>query len=244
MSDRARVAVVGCGGWTQGWHLPNLAKRTDVTIVAVVDPCDQPGVKGCVPSLCQPMEAVAAKYATRWYRTLAELLADKEALGLHGVLCAAPHQRHHEVGIAVLEAGLHLLMEKPLTTDVDEARSLFDASQAHASQALLVNNTANWQPATKAACEMVAQGKLGIIKHVNAIFAAPLEWLFGGDSWWAKPTGSMLGNGFGWGQLSHKFAWIFKVTGLTPKAVFAVNTASETSGARAIPRAMSEAAAI
>ena len=39
----ARVAVVGCGGWTQGWHLPNLSNRDDATIVALVDPSDQGG---------------------------------------------------------------------------------------------------------------------------------------------------------------------------------------------------------
>ena len=45
MSEKkvARVAVVGCGGWTQGWHLPNLSDRDDATIVALVDPSDQGG---------------------------------------------------------------------------------------------------------------------------------------------------------------------------------------------------------
>lgn len=41
----------------------------------------------------------------------------------------------------------------------------------------------------------------------------------------------MDGNGFGWGQLSHTFAWVFKVTGLTPKKVYAVNTNSDHTGA-------------
>ena len=40
---KARVAVLGCGGWTQGWHLPNLGRRADAEIVAVVDPSEHPG---------------------------------------------------------------------------------------------------------------------------------------------------------------------------------------------------------
>lgn len=41
----------------------------------------------------------------------------------------------------------------------------------------------------------------------------------------------MKGNGFGWGQMSHTFAWVFKVTGLTPKKVYAVCSNSQTTGA-------------
>lgn len=221
--SKAHVAVVGCGGWTQGWHLPNLANRSDASIVAVVDPNETPGEKGCVPSLCEPMPDVASKYGARWYKSLEELLADKDALALDGVLCAAPHGMHERVGTAVLEAGLHLLMEKPLTADVAEAQALFALSQARPTQAFLLNNTANWQPGTIAAFEACQAGKLGSIRHVNAVFAAPLEWLFGGDTWWAKPSGTMIGNGFGWGQLSHTFAWLFKVTDTAPMRALALS---------------------
>ena len=146
---KARVAVLGCGGWTQGWHLPNLGRRADAEIVAVVDPSEHPGGGGCVPSLCKPMPEVAALYGARWFTSLEavlaawlgfelgfwlwfglrsaksypnQVLAAKEELRLDGLLCAAPHAAHHAIGTAVLEAGLHLLMEKPITADVDEAR--------------------------------------------------------------------------------------------------------------------------
>ena len=73
----ARVAVLGCGAWTQGWHLPNLAHRKDVNIVALVDPADHPGVGGCIPSLCENMETLVKKYGAPWYKSLEALLADK-----------------------------------------------------------------------------------------------------------------------------------------------------------------------
>lgn len=227
------MAVVGCGGWAQGWHLPNLQNRMDATVVALVDPSEQPGGTGCVPGLCESMPALAAKYGAKWYKSLDELLADKDALGLSGVLCAGPHASHHKLGRAVIEAGLHLLMEKPMTADVQEARELWSLARARPEQAFLLNNTANWQPGTVAAFEAVAAGQIGEIRHVNCVFAAPLGWLFEGSEHtaWSKPDGSMLGNGFGWGQFSHTFAWIFKVTGLTPKLVYAVATSSEATGA-------------
>jgi len=155
---KARVAVLGCGGWTQGWHLPNLGRRADAEIVAVVDPSEHPGGGGCVPSLCKPMPEVAALYGARWFTSLEAVLAAKEELRLDGLLCAAPHAAHHAIGTAVLEAGLHLLMEKPITADVDEARALFDLAQSRPAQAFLVNNTANWQPGSVAAHEACPSG--------------------------------------------------------------------------------------
>lgn len=41
----------------------------------------------------------------------------------------------------------------------------------------------------------------------------------------------MKGNGFGWGQFSHTFAWLYRVTGLTPESVFAFTGKSDITGA-------------
>merc|ERR1712029_824397 len=41
----------------------------------------------------------------------------------------------------------------------------------------------------------------------------------------------MVGNGFGWGQLSHSFAWLFMVSGLTPASVFSFNGLSRKTPA-------------
>jgi predicted dehydrogenase len=206
---RARVAVVGCGGWTQGWHLPNLANRDDVEIVALVEPSDEPGTGGCMAGRCEPMRALVDKYGTRRYRSLDALLDDKQE-ELDGILIAAPHALHCSLGLAVLRAGLHLLLEKPMTSDLKEARALFDASAAAPGLAFILNNTANWQPGCVQARTMVAAGRLGTVRAVSCVFAAPLGWLFEGEEHvgWSKPIGSMLGNGFGWGQLSHTFAWV------------------------------------
>ena len=179
----ARVAVVGCGGWTQGWHLPNLSHRDDATIVALVDPSDQPGVGGCVPTICLPMDELCTKYRNaRRYSSIEELLADDDDLKIDGVLVAVPHTHHASVGGAVLKAGKHLLMEKPMTASVDDALELYALGKDRPHQALLLNNTANWQPGMIAAYEAVKAGKIGTIRHVSCVFAAPLGWLFEGEA--------------------------------------------------------------
>jgi predicted dehydrogenase len=77
---------------------------------------------------------------------------------------------------------LHILCEKPMTTDVGEARALAIAARRAAlkgGKAFLVNNTANWRPYSRLIFErLVQQQELGTIRHVNAYFGVPLGWLF------------------------------------------------------------------
>ena len=48
-----------------------------------------------------------------------------------------------------LEAGLHVLMEKPMTADVAQARALHELSAARPHLCFALNNTANWQPGSR-----------------------------------------------------------------------------------------------
>jgi len=74
---RARIAVVGCGGWTQAHHLPNIANRNDVSLVAIVEPSDMPGAGGCMDGRCEPIVMLVSKYDVPRYSSLDDLLADK-----------------------------------------------------------------------------------------------------------------------------------------------------------------------
>ena len=59
------------------------------------------------------------------------------------------------------------------------------------AQALLINNTANWQAGSKAAHDVVSRGELGKLRHVSCILASPLGWLFEGKEHanWTKVEG-------------------------------------------------------
>ena len=120
-----------------------------------------------------------------------------------------------------------------MTTDVVEARQLLDASRSRPNQAFVVNTTANFRDGAIRARDLIASGRIGELRHINCIFAAPLEWLFDGpqNRHWVEAAGTMKGNGFGWGQFAHTFSWIFMVTGLTPLRVYAVSTKAPTTGA-------------
>jgi len=144
-----------------------------------------------------------------------------------------------DMGSKFLAAGKHVLMEKPMTVDVAEARALAaKAAAAMPKQVFMVNNTANYRQQCFEAKKLVAAGELGDIHHVLCVMYSPLMFLFDdpANSGWVKPTGTMVqsdgsGNGFGWGQLSHVLAWVLHVGSLDVEAVTAMTHRSEKSGA-------------
>lgn len=123
-----------------------------------------------------------------------------------------------------------------MTTDVAEGRKLAKlaaAAEAEHGIKFLVNNTANWRAQAVQAASLVESGGIGRVEHVVCVMHAPLLWLFDDPAnvGWCKPTGTMAGNGFGYGQLSHLLAWVFKVSGLAPTEAYCAMTLSEASGA-------------
>ena len=228
----ARIAVSGAGWWGQGWHLPHLSRHPDAMIAAIVEPNPSPVSSNAAQAL-ESTAQLSSRYSAPVYGSVGELLASTTQLD--GLLVGSPHAAHFADGMLAIEAGVHVLMEKPMTTDVGEARALAAAARAHsdAGRFFAVNNTANWRPATRTASAAVAAGRVGEVQHVAARMHSPLLWLFDepANAGWVTPTGGMVGNGFGWGQLSHLLAWCFEVSGLQPEAAFTSMQGSARTGA-------------
>lgn len=112
---RARIAVVGAGWWASTAHLPALAADPRVELVAVCDPDDARA------------DAAAARFGAQHTATdLEPLLADVD---LDGVVIATPHTTHAALGRAALRSGVHVLMEKPLTTAAADAWELVELAE-------------------------------------------------------------------------------------------------------------------
>jgi len=211
-----RIAVCGAGWWAQGWHLPHLHRNPRATIVAIVEPNPTPR---SATSTLESTAALGELYGVPTFATVEALLAS--GVALDGVVVCTPHRTHAHIGTLALAAGKHVLMEKPMTTNVAEARALLAAATAAAPLCFMVNNTANWRPQAKLAADCIAAGRIGAVEHVQCSMHSPLLWLFDdpANEGWTAPTAGMAGNGFGWGQLSHLLAWVFKVTALEPTEV-------------------------
>eukprot|EP00985_Skeletonema_marinoi_P006678 scaffold2901_cov99-Skeletonema_marinoi.AAC.7 len=263
-STKASIVLIGAGWWSQGWHLPHLHRNEEVTISAIVDSSPHP-TSNLDPNL-ESLATLATRYDCPIFHSLAELLESPIGKSMDGALVCTPHATHYAIGVELIQEAkrryeedeknynpLSVLMEKPMTTDVDEAIQLhtllMERKEADKHKkdendqrigggvgCFLVNHSANFRPQARAAHELIETGKLGDIRHVTAFFASPLSWIFDDPSntGWNETRGSMLGNGFAWGQQSHILSWIYHVAGvenLVPSKVFCHMTKSDKTGA-------------
>jgi predicted dehydrogenase len=234
----ARIAVIGAAWWSQGWHLPQLDRNPDAQIAAIMQRSEQPTAASFLNLTLETKTQLAKRYPTvPIFGSCEELLADPLALAeVDGVIICTAHAAHADMGSKFLAAGKHVMMEKPMTVDVAEARAL--AEQATASGlTFMVNNTANYRQQAFEARKLVESGELGDIHHVLCVMYSPLMFLFDdpANDGWVKPTGTMVqpdgsGNGFGWGQSSHAVAWPLFVGGLDIEEVSAPPPPSRAAG--------------
>ena len=128
----ARVAVIGAGWWSQGWHLPHLQRNPCSTIVAICDVSSQPQ-SGLNPNL-ESLDQLSKRYNCAVYLSVDDMMNDAVQLALDGVIVCSPHATHYELGRKLIEecpVKLHILMEKPFTTCVREALLLHNLASNH-----------------------------------------------------------------------------------------------------------------
>src|SRR6478672_2505825 len=105
-----RIGVIGVGNMGQH-HTRVLSLLKDVELVGVSDINVERGLD------------TASKYRVRFFEDYRDLLPRVDA-----VCIAVPTRLHHEVGLACLEAGIHVLIEKPIAASITEAESLVNAA--------------------------------------------------------------------------------------------------------------------
>jgi predicted dehydrogenase len=107
-----RIALVGCGGMAN-WHAQVLQKIADAKVVALMD-CNAAQTK-----------AFREKYFPDAieYGSYEAMLAKADALD--AVVLVTPHTLHYPQAKAALEAGLHVLVEKPMVTNLEHAYDLW-----------------------------------------------------------------------------------------------------------------------
>ncbi len=149
MSDAVKAAVIGVGSMGRH-HARVYAEIPQTRLVGVADAAEQTAT------------AVGAKYGVPSYTDYRELLT-REQPDL--VTVAVPTRYHREVAAAVLDAGVHVLVEKPIAATVAEARALIQKAQDRDLK-LMVGHIVRFSPVIQALKEHMAHGELGRIFQV------------------------------------------------------------------------------
>jgi predicted dehydrogenase len=89
------------------------------------------------------------------------------------VTVATPNVTHFEISKSFLEAGFHVLCEKPMTTTIEEGRALVEVAK-RTEQVFAVNYGYSGYPLVRQMRAMVARGDLGKVRVVVAEFAGGL----------------------------------------------------------------------
>ena len=115
--DKIRVGIIGCGGIANGKHMPSLKKVAECEMVAFCD------------IVVEKAEKAAKEYGVegaKVYADYKELLADKTIDVVH--VCT-PNRSHSFITVDALEAGKHVMCEKPMAINTAEAQKMLDAAK-------------------------------------------------------------------------------------------------------------------
>jgi UDP-N-acetylglucosamine 3-dehydrogenase len=137
IDGQVRIGVVGVGVMGSN-HARVLAGLAGVTLVGIADP-DR-----------KQAEFVAQTLGCEGVATVGELLD----LGLDAITIAAPTQLHHEIALACIARGVHVLVEKPIASSVEEGNAIVAAAK-RAGVTLMVGHVERFNPAVEAVKEAI-----------------------------------------------------------------------------------------
>ncbi len=151
-----KVAVIGVGSMGKN-HARVYSELPETDLVAVAD-ADQ-----------NLVATTAEKHSAHAYTDFREMLKKEKP---DVVSIAVPTAMHEEVGLAVLESGSHVLMEKPIAATVEEGQRLIEKARTVNKQ-LMVGHIVRFNPAIQALKQKLVSGELGRIYQVFCRRAGP-----------------------------------------------------------------------
>ncbi len=154
-SDIVRIGIIGCGGIANGKHMPALKKLKNIEMVAFCD------------IILSRAEAAKEKYGTpdaAVYTDYKKLLEDKTIDVVHVL---TPNRSHSVITVDALEAGKHVMCEKPMAINSAEAKKMLDAA-ARTGKKLSIGYQSRHRPDSIYLKQEVEAGTLGNIYYAKA----------------------------------------------------------------------------
>jgi len=166
-----RLGVIGAG----------LVGAKHAAIAAGLPGCRLVGIADPSPAARQ----LAKKLSVGFYEDY-QAMIDAEALD--GVVIATPTERHVDMGIVCAERGLHLMVEKPIASEVRAARKLIDRAKRRQVQ-ILVGHHRRFNPLVETAREVVQSGRIGRLVAVSVLWTLLKPADYFDVEWRRKPGG-------------------------------------------------------
>ncbi len=213
-----RVGIIGAGSWVLSSHIPSLLRHKDVEFV---------GVSRKGPDVLQRIkDEYGFKVASEDYRDVLDA-------GIDVCVVGSPSALHHEHAKAALEAGAHVMCEKPVTINPDDAWDLYYTAQK-VNKALTISFGWNYMDIVRGAKDLMDKHGIGNLEHMTIhMSSATRELLTNTGAYpdakkdtlpeqktWTDPR--ISGGGYGQAQLSHAFGLALWLTGARAEAAYAL----------------------
>ncbi|HHQ0082244.1 TPA: Gfo/Idh/MocA family protein, partial [Listeria monocytogenes] len=150
-----KVGIIGCGGIANGKHMPSLLKAEKAEMVAFCD------------NVLEKAEVAAKEFGgenASVYTNYVELLQDKSIDVIH--VCT-PNISHAEISIAAMEAGKHVMCEKPMAKTTAEAKSMIEAAE-RTGKKLTIGYQNRFRKDSDYLHQVCENGELGDIYYAKA----------------------------------------------------------------------------
>lgn len=205
-----KTVVIGVGANVLAMHRPALESEL-VTLVGVADLDAEKGRER------------AALLGCPFFTDVAEML---EQTRPEVAVVITPHPFHAELAVTCLEAGCHVLVEKPMAVHIGEADTMIRAAE-DAGRLLAVNFQHRQRPDIKAVYTLLREGRLGRVQHVDMTMAWPRRRSYYQKVPW-RGTWSGEGGGVSMNQAPHNLDLLCHLLGAPTKVVAWARTTLHT----------------
>lgn len=153
-ADILKLAFVGCGAIAR-YHLNGIKKHApEIKVTAAID------------TAREKAELITAETGAKIYTSLEEGLAEGD---FDAVDLMLPHDLHESAAIQTLEAGKHLVLEKPIAPTLEACDRIFAAAKKAGTKFMVAENTQYWPEIVKAQ-EMIQKGMIGEVITARAAY--------------------------------------------------------------------------
>lgn len=147
-----RMAVVGTGYWGRN-HVRTLSALLGEGVISSLVVCDVDEERA---------ESLATEFGCEW-TTDATLLS---SMGVDAATIATPTPQHAPLAISLMRSGIDVLVEKPLAMTPAEAQEVLECA-SETNRVLMVGHLFRYHAAVRKAAEMIAEGALGPVLHIE-----------------------------------------------------------------------------